>query len=104
MAFWRNMAEGLLLRSNWTATCIAEYQGELSLDSFCAATGTRSDRAVPLDRFIDYGMWVQRQVAPDGYRRLVRALEARPGGFRLTLADGSAGSARRVVVAAGIET
>ena len=39
MSFWQNMPAGLLLRSNWTATCIAEHQGELSLDSFCAATG-----------------------------------------------------------------
>jgi len=103
MSFWRNMPSGLLLRSNWTATCIAEYQGELSLDSFCAATGTSFGTPVPLDRFIDYGMWVQQQVAPDVDRRLVEALEAGPGGFRLTLADGTALSARRVVVAAGIE-
>jgi len=103
MSFWQNMPAGLLLRSNWTATCIAEYQGELSLDSFCAATGTTCDRPVPLDRFIDYGMWVQQQVAPDVDRRRVQALEAGPGGFRLTLADGTAFRARRVVVAAGID-
>jgi FAD-dependent urate hydroxylase len=103
MSFWQNMPAGLLLRSNWTATCIAEYQGELSLDSFCAATGTSLAKPVPLDRFVDYGLWVQQQVAPDVDRRLVRALEAGPGGFRLTLADGTAISTRRVVVAAGIE-
>jgi FAD-dependent urate hydroxylase len=103
MSFWQKMPAGLLLRSNWTATCIAEYQGELSLDSFCAATGTSFGTPVPLDRFIDYGMWVQQRVAPDVDRRLVETLEAGPGGFRLTLADGTAISARRVVVAAGIE-
>lgn len=103
MSFWRgNMPSGLLLRSNWTASCIAEYQGELSLDSFCAATGTRFGSPVPLHRFIDYGMWVQRKVAPDVDRRQVEALETGPGGFRLTLADGTGISARRVVVAAGI--
>ena len=103
MSFWQNMPVGLLLRSNWTATCIAEYQGELSLDSFCAATGTSCDRPVPLDRFIDYGMWVQQQVAPDADRRRVETLEAGPGRFRLTLDDSTAISARRVLVAAGIE-
>jgi FAD-dependent urate hydroxylase len=103
MSFWQNMPAGLLLRSNWSATCIAEYQGELSLDSFRAVSGTGLAKPVPLDRFVDYGLWVQQQVAPDVDRRLVRALEAGPGGFRLTLADGTAISARRVVVAAGIE-
>ena len=39
MSFWQTMPVGMLLRSNWTATCIAEYQGPLSLDSFLAATG-----------------------------------------------------------------
>jgi len=103
MSFWQSMPAGLLLRSNWTATCIGEYQGELSLDSFCAATGTSFGLPVPLDRFIDYGLWVQQRVAPDVDRRLVQALEPDPGGFRLTLADGTAISARRVVVAAGID-
>jgi hypothetical protein len=103
MSFWQNnMPAGLLLRSNWTATCIAEYDGELSLDSFKAATGASFGSPVPLDRFIDYGIWVQGQVAPDVDRRLVRTLETGPGGFRLTLADGTAISASRVVVAAGI--
>jgi hypothetical protein len=103
MSFWQNnMPAGLLLRSNWTATCIAEHEGKLSLDSFCAATGASFGSPVPLDRFVDYGLWVQRQVAPDVDRRLVRALETGPGGFRLTLADGTAMSASRVVVAAGI--
>jgi FAD-dependent urate hydroxylase len=103
MSFWQSMPTGLLLRSNWTATCIAEYQGELSLDSFCVATNTRFERPVPLDRFIEYGLWVQQQVAPDVDRRLVRTLEEGPGGFRLSLEDGTAVGARRVVVAAGIE-
>jgi FAD-dependent urate hydroxylase len=103
MSVWQNMPVGLLLRSNWTATCIAEYQGELSLDSFCAATGTSFGSPVPLDRFIEYGMWVQQRVAPDVDRRLVKTLEAGPGGFRLTLDDGTEISARRVVVAAGID-
>jgi len=103
MSFWQRMPVGLLLRSNRTATCIAEYQGELSLDSFCAATGASFSTPVPLDRFIEYGMWVQQQVAPDVDRRMVKELETGPGGFRLTLDEGTAFSARRVVVAAGIE-
>jgi cation diffusion facilitator CzcD-associated flavoprotein CzcO len=103
MSFWQNnMPAGLLLRSNWTATCIAEYEGELSLDSFRAATGADFGSPVPLDRFVDYGMWVQQQVAPDVDRRLVQTLETGPGGFKLTFADGTALSARRVLVAAGI--
>lgn len=103
MSFWQqNMPAGLLLRSNWTATCIAEHEGELSLDSFCATTGARFGSPVPLDRFIDYGMWVQGKVAPDVDHRLVKTLETSQHGFKLTLADGTEVSASRVLVAAGI--
>jgi hypothetical protein len=102
MSFWRTMPVGMLLRSNWTATCIAEYRGPLSLDAYCDATGRRFGRPVPLDRFIEYGDWVQRRVAPDLDRRVVRRVEARADAFQLTLDDGEPVAARRVVVAGGI--
>lgn len=103
MSFWRGMPAGMLLRSNWTATCIADFQGPLSLDAYRAAMGVHFDRPVPLARFIEYGMWVQQQVVPDLDRRLVQTLDADERGFRLLLGDGSSLSARRVVVAAGIK-
>lgn len=53
MSFWRTMPEGMLLRSNWTATCIADHRGPLSLDAYCKATGNRFDPPTPLDRFIE---------------------------------------------------
>ena len=103
MSFWQKMPAGLQLRSNWQASCMVEYEGELSLDSFCAATDARFSSPVPLDRFIEYGLWVQQQVAPDVDRRRVETLAPAPGGFRLTFGDGATLTARRVVVAAGIE-
>lgn len=103
MSFWRGMPTGMLLRSNWTATCIAEFDGPLSLDSYCAVTGTQLSTPVPLDRFIDYGTWVQAQVAPDVDERSVLRLASDGSAFVLALSDGSDLRARRVVVAAGIE-
>jgi hypothetical protein len=102
MSFWRTMPAGMLLRSNWTATCIAEYRGPLSLDAYIAATGQPVGRPVPVERFIPYGEWVQQQVAPDVDRRLVTRIETNGEGFRLTVDDGSELLARRVVVAGGI--
>jgi FAD-dependent urate hydroxylase len=103
MSFWRGMPTGMLLRSNWTATCIAGFRGPWSLDAYCAAVGAHIDRPVPLARFIEYGMWVQQQVVPDVDRRLVDILDSDRDGFRLRLADGSRLTARRVIVAAGIK-
>ena len=103
MSFWRSMPVGMLLRSNWTATCIADYQGPLSLDAYCAAASTRVEKPVPLGRFIEYGMWVQQKVVPDLDRRLVTSMDRSAEGFSLTLDDNSRLNARRVIVAAGIK-
>jgi cation diffusion facilitator CzcD-associated flavoprotein CzcO len=103
MSFWRSMPAGMLLRSNWTATSIADYRGPVSLDAFCAATGARVNRPVPLARFIEYGTWVQERIAPDVDRRPVVTIDSDGPGFRLALAGGEQLGARRVVIAAGIK-
>lgn len=103
MSFWRVMPKGMLLRSNATATCIAEYEGPLSIDSYVAETGREMVRPFPLDDFIEYGMWVQGKVAPDVDRRRIRTVERGDDGFVLSLDDESRMRARRVVVAAGID-
>jgi FAD-dependent urate hydroxylase len=102
LSFWRTMPEGMLLRSNWTATSIAEYRGPLSLDAYVEATGNRFATPVPLERFISYGEWLQQRVAPDLDRRLATRVEADGAAFRLTMDDGDQLLAGRVVVAAGI--
>jgi FAD-dependent urate hydroxylase len=102
MSFWRGMPDGMMLRSNWTATSIADQAGPLTLDAFCTATGSRFTRPVPLARFVEYGTWVQQQIVPDVDRRLVESVESNGSGFHLTLTDGERLHAGRVVVAAGI--
>jgi FAD-dependent urate hydroxylase len=103
MSFWRSMPGGMLLRSNWSATNIAEHEGPLSLDSYQAETGTSFTTPVPLERFIEYGEWVQRLIAPDVDRRLVASIDRRNGGFGVTLDDGEELTARCVVLACGIK-
>lgn len=102
MDFWRTMPAGMLLRSNWTATSIAEHVGPLSLTSYCESTGAVVGRPVPLDDFIAYGMWVAAAAAPQVDRRRVVSVEQEPGSFVVALDDGERISARKVVVAGGI--
>jgi thioredoxin reductase len=103
MSFWeRNMPVGMLLRSPWEATHIADPDGTLTLDGYTAARGNHLPKPVPLDRFIDYGRWYQRQVVPDLDTRKVQRVETASGSFRLTTEDGEVINSRRVVVAAGI--
>jgi hypothetical protein len=96
------MPIGMMLRSNWTATSIAEFRGELSLDSYRESSGQEFGTPVPIDRFIEYGEWVQRKVASDVDRRVVSRIESDGDSFHLTLSDEAHLGARRVVVACGI--
>jgi FAD-dependent urate hydroxylase len=102
MSFWRGMPDGMLLRSNWPASCIAEHDGPLSLDSFCASHGLELRLPLPLNRFIQYGTWVQQQVAGDVDRRTVLHLDGNEGDYKLDLSDGEQLTSRMVVVATGI--
>jgi cation diffusion facilitator CzcD-associated flavoprotein CzcO len=103
MSFWdRHMPAGMFLRSNWSATQIADPNHTLSLEAFQAASGIKLALPVPLDRFVQYGVWYQQQAVPDLDRRKIVRLEPDPRGFRLTLEDGELVYSRRVIVAAGI--
>ena len=103
MSFWeRNMPAGMLLRSPWSASHISDPSGALTLDAYRSPSGGPLPAPVPLDGFIDYGRWFQRQASPDVDKRMVTGIERNPAGFRLTLEDGDALKSRRVVVAAGI--
>jgi FAD-dependent urate hydroxylase len=102
MSFWRAMPAGMLLRSSWTASSIAEHDGPLSLDSYCAARDKDLSSPVRLEDFLEYGAWVQRAAVPDVDTRAVVTLRRDADRFVLTLDDGTEVSASRVVVAAGI--
>ena len=103
MSFWQEqMPVGMLLRSNWSATNIADRHGELNLESYQADSGASFRTPVPLAEFIEYGLWFQRHAAPDVDTRLVSRIEQDGSDFRLVLDDGQSTTARRVIVAAGI--
>src|SRR4051794_22822236 len=103
MAFWRQaMPRGMLLRSEWPGSHIADPGRALTLDRHEAARGTTLPRRLPLADFVDYGLWYQRQAVPDLDPQPATRVETRPGGFAVTLADGGVMLAERVVVATGL--
>lgn len=103
MSFWdRNMPSGMRLRSNWSATHIADPNGTLTLEAYQAASDNHFRTPVPLDQFVQYGLWYQRQAVPDLDQRKVERVESDPRGFRLLLQDGEVTRSRRVIVACGI--
>jgi cation diffusion facilitator CzcD-associated flavoprotein CzcO len=103
MSFWRrHMPRGMMLRSPWNATHIADPHREFSLDAYISGHGLRRREPLKLDTFIDYGLWFQGRVAPDIDRRMVVRVEASGDGFRAVTADGDAVYSDRVVIATGL--
>ncbi len=103
MSFWdRNMPAGMFLRSNWTATHIADPSRALTLEAFQGASGRQLSHPVPLNRFVEYGLWYQSRAVPDLDRRKVVRVGTTTTGFRITIENGEVVHSRRVIVAAGI--
>ena len=103
LSFWRgNMPTGMKLRSPWTGTHIADPANRLTLDTYYREAGMEVPKLLPVENFVDYGLWFQQRVAPDLDTRAVTRVEAFDGGFRLVLEDGDTFFAQRVVMATGL--
>lgn len=103
MRFWRTaMPAGMLLRSAWSASHIADPHTSLTLDAYKVSSGNHLAAPISLERFIDYGLWYQRAALSDIDPRSVSSIEPRLGKFQLTLEDGSDFLASRVIIAGGI--
>jgi FAD-dependent urate hydroxylase len=102
MSFWdRQMPQGMLLRSPYVASNIADPERRLTLDGYQADTHQQLSRPVGLEQFVDYGRWFQQQAFPRLDPRQVARIE-KNGAFQLELVDGESLRANRVIVAAGI--
>jgi len=105
MSFWEhNMPSGMYLRSNWTATQIADPNSRLTLENYQVENGNHLFQPVPLDRFVQYGKWYQRKALPDLDRRKIIRIGPDAQGFRVSLSDGDTMTSKRVVIAAGINS
>lgn len=103
MDFWRQgMPAGMLLRSRWRSSHIADPSRSLSLDSYERVIGRALPNHIALADFIDYGRWYQDTAVPDLDERLVRRVSRGADRFKLALDDGGETEADAVIVATGL--
>jgi NADPH-dependent 2,4-dienoyl-CoA reductase/sulfur reductase-like enzyme len=103
MDFWADkMPAGMLLRSPRAASSISDPKGAFTLEAYETASGLQPAAPLPLETFVNYGLWFRRQLDSALDRRTVARVDRDRLGFRLTLQDGEELRAGRVVIAAGI--
>jgi cation diffusion facilitator CzcD-associated flavoprotein CzcO len=103
MDFWdSHMPRGMLLRSPFEGSHIADPEQALTLHRYEDAQGSKLPKQVPLEDFVRYGQWFQRRALPDVDPRRVKEVERADDGFHVTLEDGDSLWADRVVIATGI--
>lgn len=107
MQLWQaSMPSGMFLKSQGFASNLSSPDGAHTLEAFCSARGLQYagyGQPVPLDTFVDYGLWFQRELVPGLEQKLVAEITERNGQYQVTVADGERITARSVVVATGVE-
>ncbi len=103
MSFWqKQMPKGMFLRSNWGASHIADPRNQFTLDAFCRDQGNHCPTPIPLNRFVEYGLWYQRRAVPQLEADLIQSVQIEGDNFVVTTRSGEHFSTRRVIVATGI--
>jgi hypothetical protein len=104
---WHSHAPvGMMMKSEPYGSAIASPSAGYDVGAFCALRGYSdyADRRGPLslDRFLEYGDWFARELAPGVADRVVSGVARVEGGFRVSFEEGAPVSARQVVVATGV--
>ena len=101
MKFWRDMPDIALKSFDFATNIYAPTPGYRFTD-YCAARGISSAEPVAMSKFIEYGLWAQRELVPEVEDAQVTRLTREDGAFVLALAGGEQVRARRVVMAVGL--
>jgi FAD-dependent urate hydroxylase len=103
LQLWReHMPKGMLLRSYWWATNLADPHRQYGLAQYFRETGQQAIDPLPGETFVEYGLWFQRHVVPDVDETYVDSIERQDGQFVLTLVDGRVLGSSTVVMAPGL--
>jgi pyridine nucleotide-disulfide oxidoreductase len=104
MEFWKaQMPAGMFLRSPWSASQISDPASQFVLGNYRKLLGREIPAPIPLDDFVLYGLWFQRNAVPSLNQQRVANIHRNSPGFQLTLDNGESWTARRLVIAGGIK-
>lgn len=103
LQLWRDtMPEGMLLRSFWWASNLSDPQKQYSLAQYFRSSHQDAAYPLPIETFIEYGLWFQRHAVPNVDETYVAEIERHEDLFVLVLEDGRRIRTHAVVLAPGL--
>ncbi len=103
LEMWReHMPKGMLLRSHWRAANLSDPRDEHGFEDFFKESKGARGYPLPIETFIDYGLWFQRRAVPQVDETYVSSIERPDDRFVLTLEDGREVESQAVVMAIGL--
>lgn len=103
LELWRDhMPKGMFLRSHWWATNLSDPKRKYSFDRFFKQSRYEKCYPVPIEAFIDYALWFQKNAVPNVNETYVSSIERQGKQFVLTLEDGRVVQSPAVVMAIGL--
>jgi hypothetical protein len=106
MASWRHhMPAGMYLKSTPDASSLSAPTPGSTIFDYCAAIGSEAltkEDAIPIDLFIDYGLWFADRHVPDVEPESVVAVRSAGPEFEVQLSSGEELRTDSVIVACGV--
>jgi len=103
LEMWRDhMPKGMLLRSHWWATNLSDPRKYYEFERFVRESKHEKGYPLPIETFIDYGLWFQQRAVPDVDETYVASIERQDALFLITLEDGREVESQAVVMAIGL--
>ncbi len=103
LQLWRDhMPKGMLLRSYWWAVNLSDPQKKYTIAQYLQSHNQNAPDPLPVETFIDYGLWFQKHAVPNVDETYVSCIERKDRQYEVTLADGRVIQSPVVVMAAGL--
>lgn len=102
MRFWRDMPDGVFLKSLAFATNIAVPNRGYTFPQWCLEHGLEDFEPCTMRSFAEYGCEMQKHFVPDLEEVFVTNVSTAGRGFEITLASGERFHSRRVVSCTGL--
>lgn len=100
---WKNhMPKGMLLRSIWWASMLSDPKRKYDLPQFAKQHNTTIPHPLPMDMFLDYALWFQKNVVPNVDETYIKNITKKDNFFHVTLEDGREIQSKTIVMACGL--